>query len=231
MDFKKIFKSLSKLEVLLLIVFIIYIVFPIETPTYLTGCIDSPLGMLIIFITSVYLFFHANSIVAVIYVLVAYELLRRSSQKKGQVILKEYKPHRTPTKKHSNSSVSNDIANSNLNPNSNSLKNNGTFNSSLVLENMVPNMNNSNMMNPNLNNIPNITSSAIQNSTMKNLNIPNITSVPFQNILNAGDLEITSVKNIPPTITPSIIGNTSYTQSDFKPILEILKSNASSIFT
>jgi hypothetical protein len=224
MDFKKIFKSLSKLEVLLLIVFIIYIVFPIETPSYLMACVVSPLGMLIIFITSVYLFFHANSIVAVIYVLVAYELLRRSSQKKGKVILKEYKPRRNPTKNHNN-----EIAN----PNSifNPLKNNGTFDSSLVLENMVPNMNNSNMMNHDLNNIPNITSSAINKSTIMNSNIPNITSVPFQNTLNAGDLEITSVKNIPPTITPSIIGNTSYTQSDFKPVLEILKSYSSSIIT
>jgi len=224
MDFKKIFKSLSKLEVLLLIVFIIYIVFPIETPSYLMTSVVSPLGMLIIFITSVYLFFHANSIVAVIYVLVAYELLRRSSQKNGKVILKEYKPHRNPTKNHNNG-----IAN----PNSifNPSKNNGTFDSSLVLENMVPNMNNSNMMNPDLNNIPIITSSAIKKSTIMNSNIPNITSVPFQNTLNAGDLEITSVKNIPPTITPSIIGNTSYTQSDFKPILEILKSYSSSIIT
>jgi hypothetical protein len=95
MEIKKLFKSLSKLEIVLLIILIIYVVLPIDTPKNMVDYVESPLGMLVIFITTVYLFFHANSIIAVIYILVAYELLRRSSQSSGKVLLKEYKPKMT----------------------------------------------------------------------------------------------------------------------------------------
>jgi len=122
MEIKKLFKSLSKLEILLLIILIVYVIFPIDTPNILVDYVDSSLGMLVIFITTVYLFFHANIIIAVIYVLVAYELLRRSSQKKGKVVLKQYTPP---------------ILKTNIpNPNPAPSKKNVTFDNTSVLENM-----------------------------------------------------------------------------------------------
>jgi len=54
--------------------------------------IDSSLGMLSIFIITVYLFFHVNPILAVVYIFVAYELLRRSANKGGNVTLMQYTP-------------------------------------------------------------------------------------------------------------------------------------------
>jgi hypothetical protein len=92
MKIPEVFKSLSKLEIALLIVFIMYIVLPISTPTFLSGTIDSPLGMLTIFLVTLYLFFYTNPVLAIVYVFVAYELLRRSSMVTGRVAMIQYTP-------------------------------------------------------------------------------------------------------------------------------------------
>jgi hypothetical protein len=86
------FKSFSQLEIALLVIFIIYIVLPIPTPGFLAGMVDSSLGMLTIFVVTVYLFFHVNPVLAVVYVFVAYELLRRSANKTGRVQMIKYTP-------------------------------------------------------------------------------------------------------------------------------------------
>jgi hypothetical protein len=92
MKIPEVFKSLSKLEIGLLVVFMAYIVLPIPTPTFLSGMIDSPLGMLVIFLVTLYLFFYTNPVLAIIYVFVAYELLRRSSIVTGRVAMIQYTP-------------------------------------------------------------------------------------------------------------------------------------------
>ena len=79
------FKSLPKidnmnnLEVLLLILFVIYLIFPIGTPEFLRGFIISPMGYVLIFIVTLYLFFYSHPILAILYIFVAYELLNRSN--------------------------------------------------------------------------------------------------------------------------------------------------------
>jgi uncharacterized membrane protein (DUF485 family) len=86
------FRSFSQLEISLLVIFILYIVLPIQTPGFLADMVDSSLGMLSIFIVTIYLFFNVNPILAVVYVFVAYELLRRSSNKTGRVQIIQYTP-------------------------------------------------------------------------------------------------------------------------------------------
>ena len=86
------FKSFSQLEFALFVIFILYIVLPIQTPGFLAGMVDSSLGMLTIFIVTIYLFFNVNPILAVIYVFVAYELLRRSANRTGRVSMIKYTP-------------------------------------------------------------------------------------------------------------------------------------------
>jgi uncharacterized membrane protein (DUF485 family) len=86
------FRSFSQLEISLLVIFILYIVLPIQTPGFLANMVDSSLGMLSIFIVTIYLFFNVNPILAVVYVFVAYELLRRSSNKTGRVQIIQYTP-------------------------------------------------------------------------------------------------------------------------------------------
>ena len=61
-------------------IFIVYIIFPIGTPVFLAPYIESPLGMIVIFCITVFLFIYSNPILAVLYVFVAYELLRRSTK-------------------------------------------------------------------------------------------------------------------------------------------------------
>lgn len=95
MEIKNVLKSLTKLDYALIIVFVLYIVFPINTPDILIGVVDSSLGMLSIFIITVYLFFYVNPIVAIVYIFVAYELIRRSSNKSNRVTIMQY----TPTQK------------------------------------------------------------------------------------------------------------------------------------
>ena len=71
-------KKLGVFDVALLALFVIYIVFPISTPQPLVPLIDSPIGMVVIFAAAVALFVHRSPILGVLFVFVAYELLRRN---------------------------------------------------------------------------------------------------------------------------------------------------------
>ena len=81
MKFTNPIKSFSTQEIILLIAFIVYLVFPIQTPSFLNGVIDSPIGLVTIFAITVSLFLYSNPILAILYLFVAYELIRRSSSK------------------------------------------------------------------------------------------------------------------------------------------------------
>jgi hypothetical protein len=72
-------KNMKTYEIVLLVCFIIYIIFPIQTPTSISKIVESPLGIVILFCITVSLFIYTNPILGVVYILVAYELLRRSS--------------------------------------------------------------------------------------------------------------------------------------------------------
>jgi hypothetical protein len=87
-----ILKSLTFLEIVLIVVLVVYLILPIQTPTFLTGVVDSPLGMLVLFCITVYLFLYANPVLAILYIFVAYELLRRSSIVTGHSAYIQYTP-------------------------------------------------------------------------------------------------------------------------------------------
>ena len=75
--------SLSTLETSVLILFVIYIIFPFRTPSFLSGLVNTPLGLLSVLIVTLYLFFYTNPLLGVVYIFVAYELLRRSALAAG----------------------------------------------------------------------------------------------------------------------------------------------------
>jgi hypothetical protein len=106
MEIPKILKSFTNLELILLGCFIVYVVFPISTPSFLAGSIESSLGMLLLFLVTIFLFFYTNPILGVIFIFVAYELLRRSSQISG----------RTAIIKHTPSQLNKDIEMASMNP-------------------------------------------------------------------------------------------------------------------
>lgn len=79
MKLLNIIKSLSVVEILALIICIFYLAFPLSGMDEVKPMIDSPIGITLIFLTAVGLFLYTNPILAVLYVFVAYELLRRNS--------------------------------------------------------------------------------------------------------------------------------------------------------
>jgi len=76
-------KSLRPLEIVLLILFILYVIFPIGTPDFMAPLMDSPIGILILFLITVGLFFYTNPILGVVYIFVAFEVVRRSARVVG----------------------------------------------------------------------------------------------------------------------------------------------------
>ena len=85
-------KSVSIYEYCLFIVFAIYIVFPIDMPLQIAQYFDSALGMTIMFCITVYLFLYSNPVLGILYIFVAYEMLRRSSNTTGRVAIVQYTP-------------------------------------------------------------------------------------------------------------------------------------------
>jgi hypothetical protein len=85
----KLLKTLEKstpMEIVLLLAFIIYIIFPIQTPHSIRSMVDSPLGLVVLFLITVSLFVYTSPILGVVYIFVAYELIRRSSLSSSDVI-------------------------------------------------------------------------------------------------------------------------------------------------
>lgn len=98
MNFTNPFKTFSPQEIILLITFIVYLVFPIQTPSFLTGIIDSPIGLVTIFAITISLFLYTNPILAILYLFVAYEIIRRTSSKNIVVSSSSFKyVDNTPT--------------------------------------------------------------------------------------------------------------------------------------
>jgi len=93
-------KSVSPLEIFLFIAFVVYILFPINTPDFLIPIINSSFGLALILIATLYLFFYTTPILAILSILVAYEIIRRSCDSKNNVSkfnkhvsnLQEYNP-------------------------------------------------------------------------------------------------------------------------------------------
>jgi predicted membrane protein len=88
------FKSLSSVEIVLFLAFILYAVLPINTPDFMKPFVNSPIGLLFFFCVTVGLFVYANPILGVLYILVVYEALRRSSETfhNPRAIVLEYEP-------------------------------------------------------------------------------------------------------------------------------------------
>lgn len=88
------FKNLSSVELVLFLAFVLYIVLPISTPDSMKSFVNSSMGLLFFFCVTVGLFAYTNPILGVLYILVVYEALRRSSEtfKNPRAIVLEYEP-------------------------------------------------------------------------------------------------------------------------------------------
>jgi predicted membrane protein len=82
----------NPLEMVLLVLFIIYLVFPVNTPAFLAPMVDSSLGMVGIFAVVLFLFIYSHPLLAILYIFVAYELIRRSTQVTGKSAYIQFTP-------------------------------------------------------------------------------------------------------------------------------------------
>ena len=67
----------SPLEYVLLLIFVIYLIFPVKFPPSISQFINSPLGMILVVLLVAFTFY-LNPILGILSVFVGYELLRRS---------------------------------------------------------------------------------------------------------------------------------------------------------
>jgi hypothetical protein len=72
------FNKLSPIDYGLLVVFIMYIVFPVPTPEGLAPYIDSPIGLVFMFVVTISLFVYTHPLLGILYIFVVYEVLRRN---------------------------------------------------------------------------------------------------------------------------------------------------------
>jgi hypothetical protein len=92
MDLSETFRSLSKYEAILLVLFIIYLIFDINPPEAFAAAVDSPLGMIFVLLLTLMNFMKSNMILGVVGLFVAYEVVRRSARVNNRVPMVMYTP-------------------------------------------------------------------------------------------------------------------------------------------
>jgi hypothetical protein len=91
-SFSSLFKKQHTGELILAILFIIYLIMGYKTPEPIANLVDSLIGKVVIFIIVIYLFNYSNPILAVLSLFVAFDLIRRSSAVTGIDALQKYAP-------------------------------------------------------------------------------------------------------------------------------------------
>lgn len=88
----ELFQKNHNTELILVIVFILYLVLGLKTPDIVANLVDNLIGKITIILIVLYLFLYANPILAVLSAFVAFDLMRRSSETTGIDALKKYAP-------------------------------------------------------------------------------------------------------------------------------------------
>jgi hypothetical protein len=91
-SFSNLFKKEHRGELILSILFIIYLILGFKTPSSIANIVDSLFGKIVIFIIVIYLFMHSNFILAILALFVVFDLMRRSSMSTGLGALQKYAP-------------------------------------------------------------------------------------------------------------------------------------------
>lgn len=91
-SFSELLKKTNTGELVLVVLMVLYIVVGVRTPDIVATVVDTIVGKVVVIVGVLYLFMHANPIVAVVAALAAFDLLRRSSQTTGIAALQAYAP-------------------------------------------------------------------------------------------------------------------------------------------
>lgn len=79
-------------ELALAILLIVYLVLGFRTPDAVAGMVDTLVGKIVMFVIVIFLFLHANPLLAVLALFVAFDLMRRSSVATGIDALQKFAP-------------------------------------------------------------------------------------------------------------------------------------------
>ena len=86
------FKKENMGELALAILLIVYLVLGFRTPDAVAGMVDTLVGRIVMFVIVIFLFLHANPLLAVLALFVAFDLMRRSSVATGIDALQKFAP-------------------------------------------------------------------------------------------------------------------------------------------
>lgn len=87
---KELMLKSNRHQLVLTVLFIVFILFDFRLPGNLANAIDTPAGMTIVIVVSLALFCATNPILGFISFVVAYELIRRAGVQSGSQALKQY---------------------------------------------------------------------------------------------------------------------------------------------
>jgi hypothetical protein len=85
MMFSSYYESMTKIEIGMLLLFVVYLVMDIYPPDILASYIDTSIGMVGILLITLYVFMNYNPILGVVFLFVAYEIVRRSARVNNRV--------------------------------------------------------------------------------------------------------------------------------------------------
>jgi hypothetical protein len=88
----KLFEKRNMSQLVLVILFLIYLILGLKMPDSVANIIDSSVGKIVVCIAALLLFGYSNPILGVLGILVAYQLIKSSSEKTGMAALEKYYP-------------------------------------------------------------------------------------------------------------------------------------------
>ena len=91
-SYSSLFKKQHMGQLVLVILFIIYLIMGYKTPEPVANMIDSLAGKIVVIVIVIYMFMHTHPVLAVLALFVAFDLIRRSSLTTGIDALQKYAP-------------------------------------------------------------------------------------------------------------------------------------------
>jgi hypothetical protein len=79
-------------QLVLVVLFIIYLVMGLKMPDQMANIIDSSAGKIVVALIALLLFGYSNPILGILGILVAYQLIKASSEKTGMAALEQFYP-------------------------------------------------------------------------------------------------------------------------------------------
>lgn len=91
-SFSSLLKKEHRGELILTVIFIIYLILGYKTPKTIAFLVDNIVGKIVIFLIVIYMFLYMNPILAVITLFVAFDLIRRSAMSVNNNLIQSYIP-------------------------------------------------------------------------------------------------------------------------------------------